>query len=191
MRVVRPLLAMKIDRGIAGIVRCPVLFTLALKALQTGPSFDQCAVHGEVFIAGQVLFLRLFYYLAQKLACHIAIEQTIPILGKHGDVPHGLIQIHANKPAEQQAIIDLFHQQSFATYRVQHLDQLCPEQLLRRDRRAARICVHPIKSIRHTVERLIGHRANSSQRMVLPHPLFGRKVAEHVGLLMILAAHTT
>jgi hypothetical protein len=59
MRVVRTLLAVKIDRRIAGIVRRVILLTRTLKTLQACPDFDQRPVYRKVFIAGQVLIPRL------------------------------------------------------------------------------------------------------------------------------------
>jgi len=144
-----------------------------------------------MFIASEVLLLGLPHHFAKELAGHIAIQQPIPILGEHGHVPNGLVQIHPHEPPEKHAVVDLLHQQSFTADRVQHLDQLRPEQLLRRYRRPTRLGVHFIESRRHAPQRQIRHSSNCPQRVIGPHPLFGRQIAEHVRLLMVLTAHTT
>ncbi len=51
--------------------------------------------------------------------------------GEYRGVPHRRIQVHPDEPSEQHAVIDLFHQQPFAPDRVQHLNQLRAQQLLR------------------------------------------------------------
>ena len=60
--------------------------------------------------------------------------------------PNLVIRVLPHEPAEQQVVIHLFHQQSFAADRVQHLQQLRPQQLLRRrNRRTADPCVHGVE----------------------------------------------
>jgi hypothetical protein len=67
---------------------------------------------------------------------NVPIEQALTALGEHGHIPDGVIHVQAHEPAEQQVIVELFHQQSFAAHRVQRLQQQRPQQLLRRYRRS-------------------------------------------------------
>ena len=54
MRLIAPLLAVKVDGRIARIIGRRFLFVvLGLKALKAGPSFDQRTVNGEMLVAGQ------------------------------------------------------------------------------------------------------------------------------------------
>jgi hypothetical protein len=80
--------------------------------------------------------------------------------------------------------------QALTTNRIQHLDQLPSQQLLRRNRPPSDLGVHGIESIRHVLQGNVRHLANRAQRMVRLHPRLGRDVAVHVGLLMIASAHT-
>jgi len=66
---------------------------------------------------------------------NVAIEQAFAVLGKHGHVPDAVIHVQTHEPAEQQVVVELFHQHPFAAHRVQRLQQERSQQLLRRDRR--------------------------------------------------------
>ena len=62
-------------------------------------------------------------------------RQPLAVLGEHGHIPNAVIHVQAHEPAEQQVIVQLFHQQPFAAHRVQRLQQERSQQLFRRDRR--------------------------------------------------------
>src|SRR5580704_525107 len=63
-----PLLAMKVHREIAGIIRRGrILAIFALKALRARPGLQQRAIYREVFIRGQAPRSRLFDHLPQEL----------------------------------------------------------------------------------------------------------------------------
>jgi hypothetical protein len=47
-----------------------------------------------MLIAGQVLLLRLVHHFTQEFARHVAIQQPIPVLREHRNVPHWLIHVH-------------------------------------------------------------------------------------------------
>jgi len=102
------------------------------------------------------------------------------------NIPHRLIQVRPHKPAKQNAVGDLFDQQPLAAYRIHHLQQLRPLQFLRWNRRPARRGIRRIKPFRQVPKRQACHGTNRLQRIVPPYSPFGRKVAEHVRLLMIL-----
>ena len=71
-----------------------------------------------------------------------AVQQPVPILGEHRRVPDRVIHVQADKPAEQQVVVQLLHQHPLAANRVQHLQQQGPQQLLRRNRRPPDRRVH-------------------------------------------------
>jgi hypothetical protein len=52
---------------------------------------------------------------------NVPIEQPLAVLGEHGHIPNGVVHVQAHEPAEQQVIVELFHQQPFAAHRVQRL----------------------------------------------------------------------
>ncbi len=102
MAVIRPLLAVKVYRRVARIIRrrSRLLFS-GLKALGSRPSLQQCPVYREMLIRGQALRTRLRHHPRQELLGHIGLQQPIAILGKRSRIPHLVIRIQAHKPTEQ------------------------------------------------------------------------------------------
>src|SRR5208282_897689 len=76
-----------------------------------------------------------------------------------------------------------------AANRIQHLQQLRPQQLLRRNRRSAGARVHAVESSRQLGKYFVHHHPDRTQRMIFPHPRFRRQITEHLTLLMIYAPH--
>src|SRR5208283_5301806 len=108
---------------------------------------------------------------------------------KCGGVPHRLVQVQPHEPAIQDAVIDLLHQQPLAAHRIEHLQQLRPQQLLRRNRRTPALGIQGVKQRRHRFQNLIRQGPHCAQRMVRAHPLLRRQITEHIRLLMIDSAH--
>jgi len=158
MRLVGPSLAAKVYRGIARIVgRSRRLLVLCLKTLRPRPRLQQRAVHRETLVRGQALGSRLPHDMHQKLLGHVGFQQAIAVLGEHRRVLHLVVQVQSDKPTEQHAVVDLFHQQPLAANRIQHLQQLRSQQLLGRNRQTPRAGVHRIKPARQLLEHFIHH----------------------------------
>jgi hypothetical protein len=88
-----------------------------------------------------------------------------------------------------EVVIHLFHQQPLAAHRVQHLQQLRPQQLLWRNRRTTHAGIHGVKGPRHLGQHLVHHDPDRPQRMILPHPCFRRQVTEYLTLLLVRSSH--
>ena len=96
-----------------------------------------------------------------------------------------------HKPAEQQVVVELLHQQGLAPNGIQNLQQQGPQQPLRRNRRP--------DPARHTAAR--NRRSSPAERcrssaaagagMVLRDAVFRVDIAEHVALLLVVSAHVT
>jgi hypothetical protein len=69
------------------------------------------------------------------------------------------------------------------------LQQLRPQQLLRRNRRLATFDVHSVELRRHRFQNFVRRGPHSAQRVILPNPLLRRQITEHIRLLMIDPAH--
>src|SRR2546427_3030131 len=191
MRLIRPPLAAKVHRGIAGIVRRRRRLSLfRLKALETRPGFQQRAVDREVLVGSQTLGPRLLHHLRQELLGHVGLQQPVAVLGEARRIPNLLVQVQPYEPAKQHAVIHLFHQQTFAADRVQHLQQLRSQQLLRRNRRTPYAGVHGVEPPRQLGKHFIHHGPDGAQRMIFPHSHLRRQITEHVVLLMICSSHT-
>src|SRR5438105_1659399 len=101
------------------------------KALLSGPCLQQGSIHSEVLIGEQIPLSCLLEHGCEKSVGDVACKQTLPILREHRHIPNRIIHVQSHKPTEQQAVIELFHQHSFASHRVQHLEQQRTQQLLR------------------------------------------------------------
>ena len=113
---------MKVHRRIARIVRRNVVLRiLALITLHTRPRFQQRSIHREVFVREQTPLPRLLQYGLEEGLGNVPIEQARAVFGEHGHIPDGIVHVQAHEPAEQQVIVELFHQQPFAAHRVQRL----------------------------------------------------------------------
>ena len=166
-----------------------LFLVLGLKTLRAGPRFQQRTVHAEVLVRRPSLFSRLRHHPLQKFLGYLGLQQPVAVLGKHRRIPHRIIQIQPHKPAEQHVVVHLFHQQPLAAHRIQHLQQLCAQQLLRRNRRATHFRVHLVELRRKLLQDFIHHRADRTQRMIFAHSLLWGNVAEHVTLLLIGSSH--
>ncbi len=190
MRFVRPLLPVKVHRRIAAALRRRfALSVLAFETLRARPRLQQRPVHREVLVTQQILLAQLRHHPLEKHTRHIAFQQTLAVLAEYRGHPHRLIHVQPHKPAEQQVVIKLLHQQPLAAHRVQHLQQQGPQQLLRRDRRPPVRRVESRKFRRQLLQHGIHDLANRPQRMFLRHSLLRRNVAVHRSLLLIFSAH--
>jgi len=61
------------------------------------------------------------------------VEQTVAIFGKRGMIPDRIIHGQTDKPAKQQIVMQFFHQQPFASDRIENLQQQGSQPLLRRN----------------------------------------------------------
>ena len=189
MRLIAPILPVKVHRGVARIVRRRSLSVLPLETLRPRPCFQQRPIHREVLVRSQPLAPCSLHHLGQKLFGHLGLQQPVPVLGERGRVPDLFVQVQSHKPAKQNTVIDLLHQQPLAANRIQHLQQLRPQQLLRRNRRSAGARVHAVESSRQLGKYFVHHHPDRPQRMIFPHPRFRRQITEHLTLLMIYAPH--
>src|SRR5438034_1297675 len=144
----------------------------------------------EVLVGSQTLGPRLLHHLRQELLGHVGLQQPVAVLGEARRIPNLLVQVQPYEPAKQHAVINLFHQQTFAADRVQHLQQLRSQQLLRRNRRTPYAGVHGVEPPRQLGKHFIHHGPDGAQRMIFPHSHLRRQITEHVVLLMICSSHT-
>ncbi len=69
-------------------------------------------------------------HLLEERRGDLARQQAVPVFGEDGHVPHRRVQIQADKPAEQQIVVQLFHQEPFAPNTVEHLQQQGAKEFL-------------------------------------------------------------
>src|SRR5258706_3195471 len=186
MSLVLSLLSTKVDvpsrpRGLA----CSVLRP---ETLMAGPGLNQRPIHCEMFI-GHKRSGSLQHPLENRLGA-LFIQQALTILAVHRVIPHRLVHLHPYKPPEQQVVLQLLDQHSFAADRIEDLQQQGPKQSLRRSRWPPHVRVLLRKPRRHLLQNIIYHLADRPQRMIRRDSLFWRNVAEHSFLLIIVSAHS-
>src|SRR5215831_18983624 len=98
---------MEVHGGIARIVRWwPVLgLVLAAKALERSPRLNKCPGDGEMVIAEQPQLVRLQNDVEEELPRNVVPEQALTILGEGGRIEARLIEIHIEKPSEQNVVV--------------------------------------------------------------------------------------
>ena len=146
------------------VVRAAVL---PLKALVPRPRLDQRAIDGEVLIRQPRLGLG-HDQLKEALRDRVR-QQTIPILGEHRWRPDRFIHLQAHEPPEQDVVVELLHEEALTPNRIEELQQLRPEQPLRRDRRPPHGRIQAVEVRRHLTQEPVHQRANRSQRMIGGH----------------------
>jgi len=102
---------------------------LRAEALVAGPGFDQRAIHGEVFI--RQIRLGSFQHPLEKDFGHFFVQEPLPVLAENRVMPHHFVHAHTDKPAKQQVVVQLLHQEPLAAHRVKYLQQQGPQQSLR------------------------------------------------------------
>jgi hypothetical protein len=158
-----------------------------LKTLLAGPCLDQGAVHREVLIGHQAL--RPFEHPPEETPGDLLIQQAVAILAEYRRRPDRFVHIHADEPAKQQVVVQLLHQQALAANRVEDLQQLRPQQPLRRDRGPPHAGIQPVELAGHVPEHLVDQRADGAQRMVGGHALLRRHITEHRIGLTVVSSH--
>src|SRR6202453_523636 len=132
---------------------------------------------------------RLFDNRKQQLLGYFALNQTLPVLGKHRHIPNRGVDVQTHEPAEQQVIVQLLNQLPLRAHRIEGLQKLRTDQLLRRNRRTADACVQALELRVQLMQCLIGHLTNGPQWMILRNPIFKADIAEYRFLLMVVSAH--
>lgn len=179
MRVVAARLPVEIPAIAAAAVLRP-------EALVRGPGFQQRAVHREVFVADQILHARHQHGVLKELPYDRRVEQAIPVEREGGVIPHGIVDVQAHEPAEQQVVVHLLHQPALA---VDHLQQRSTKQALGRNRWPAAIGIALGGQAIQLAKYRIYQHAQLADRVVDRNTLFHRNVREHAKLLDVGTAH--
>src|SRR5579864_5741818 len=132
MGLVLSLFLVKVDLSARpGWLSLPVL---PPETLMAGPSLHQRSVYREMFVRHKRT--GSLQHPPEKQLRNLFVQQSLPILAVHRVIPDRLVHLHPYKPPEQQVVLQLLDQHSFAAYRIEDLQQQGPKQPLRRSRRA-------------------------------------------------------
>src|SRR5947209_19631952 len=166
---------MKVDTRIARIIwRGLRVVSFALETLGSGPGLEQRAIDGKMFVREQALGIRLLEHRVEKALRDLAHQQTLAILGEDGHVPDPIVEVEPDKPAKQEVVVELLHQQPLAAHRVQYLQEQRAQQLLRRNRRPPITGVDRVEAPRRVLERGLHHYPAGAQRLIFRYSLLCR-----------------
>ena len=101
----------------------------------------------------------------------------------------GIIHVQPYEPAEQQVVVQLFHQHPFAAHRVQHLKQSARNNFSGAIEGRPVLAYSLLKRGCQIAQCLIGHDPDRPKRMVVRDSLLGTYVAENSQLLIVLSTH--
>ena len=163
---------------------------LRLEALEARPRFNERAVDCEMLIGEQIRRARGAYHRIEETPGGVLLDHALAQAREVRLVQPGLLQIHVQKPAEQDVVIEHFAKHPVRAHRVKRDQQTRLEQALRRNRRPAAIGIQSIELARHRREHRVGLGLDRAQRMLGRHPRFGREVSEHRSLGINVSAHS-
>jgi hypothetical protein len=147
---------------VAGIVRRRRRDIFALEALEPRPRLNERAVDSEVLVREQLPLPGLREHGLEEGLGHLTVEQALPILREHADVPDAIVH---DQPVEQ-VLVALLHELLLAAD-AQDLEQQRAQQPLGRDRRPPCLRVQLAEPRRQLREDCIHERAQRPERMVL------------------------
>src|SRR5438876_2118026 len=115
-----------VDRGVILVPPCRRWFRLLVvilahridwpEAFVRRPSFQQCSIHREVFVTEQLPGPCFSQNPLKERFGDVSFQHALPVLGKRAGIPHRVIHAQPHKPAEQQVVIQLLHQQPLASH---------------------------------------------------------------------------
>ncbi len=182
MGVVLASLAMEVRT----IAIAPILGT---EAPLGGPGFDQGAVHRKMLVRQQRLHLRVVQKLRHELLEHLALLQTLAVLGEGRRIPHRIIRGEPHKPAIEQVIIQLLHQLPLRPDAIENLDQQRAQQLFRRYRGPALLRIKTGKAPAQILQDVSDKLPDLPQWMVRGNPRLRGYVGKQPALVLKCPAH--
>ena len=188
---IAPLLPAEVDGRVPGIIVRGRRGWLVrgLHALMAGPGLQERPVHGKVLGRDEVRCARLGQNRREKGLGDVALEQPVPVLGKHGRIPDGIVHGQPNEPAEQEVVVQLLHELPLTPNAVELLQEQRAEELFRRDRGPTGMGVQQGEAGGEVLQGLIRLPPDRAEGVVLGDQLLRLNVAPHVALLGIAATH--
>jgi hypothetical protein len=114
----------------------------------------------------------------EKLRRYGPVKQAVAVLGKHRRVPNSIVDAQSHEPAKQQVSVEPLHQLPLGAHGIKGLQQHCPQQPFRRDRRPTRPGIKRGEIQRQCRKGCIGDLTDHPQRMVAPNPRLQINIAE-------------
>jgi hypothetical protein len=133
-------------------------------------------------------FLMLHEF-GEKLPRYVGLKQPIAVLREDRRHPHRLVNAKPDEPAVEQVVIELFHQLPLRPDRIEGLQQKCPKQPLRCDRRATAVRVSLGKIAIERRQNLVHDTADQAQRVLRRNTLLKVHIGKQLTRPLICATH--
>ena len=195
MRVVAPLFTMEVHGRIArvivlgGVNLAGVGSILANEAFQTGPRFNECAVGGEMLVAGPALLPGNIVDFGKEELGHVSGEHALIVLRKDTVVEATLGKLAVEKPQPEQVVAELLTEQPFAADGVESGQHAGLEQLLRRDAGPPQFLVQGVEQWREPLQDGIQAALDGTQRMIGGHAVIEVNDRQKVRLGLRFSTH--
>ncbi len=134
-------------------------------------------------------------FMSRKKSCPAKQSLFVRLESKYPSILSGLSEsegrsdLEADKPAEEEVVVQLLHEEPLTPDRVEDLELEGPEELLRGDGGAARVRVQLGELRRQPLEDRLGHGPDGPEGVVPGHPPLRGEVAEHRRLLVVRPSH--
>ena len=142
-----------------------------------------------MLVREQRLDLRQPQKRGKEVPRHLGLEQPVAVVREHRRMPHRAIERQADKPAEQQVVVDLLHQHPLGAHREEGLQQRRPQQHLGRDPRPAHRRVQRLEAPVQRRQSLIRQPADRPQRVIRRNALLQPHVGEQPIRPIVPPAH--
>src|ERR1700687_5357543 len=144
-----------------------------------------------MLVRQQRLDLRMVQKLAHELRKHLAVLQSVAVLREGGRVPDRIVGRKPHKPAVQKIVVQLFHQLPFRPNAVEHMEQQCAQQLLRRNRWTSFARVELAQATVQLAEYLTDKLPDLSQWRSRGRPRLWRDVRKQAALILKCSPHAS
>src|SRR5439155_7126265 len=193
MGFVASFLAVKIHPAVARI--SPILisrpiFSLGSKILKARPGLDQSPIHRKMIVTHQPRSSGLPNHRLKEQPPHLVLHQSLAVLAEHRRIKTFFHQLHVQKPAKQQIVVQLLAKLPLASHRVKRDQQQRLQDLLGSHRGPSHCGIHSIKNPRQFQKLLIRHCLDFSERMIGQNTPFYRDQSQHACLFVLRSPHS-
>ena len=133
-----------------------------------------------MLVAEQLRLTGLAHHRGQEGLGDVVVDEPVAVLAEGAGVPHRVVDLEADEPAEEQVVVEPLHEQPLAADRVQQLQHQRAQQALGRDGGPADLAVHALEHRIELAQSTVRHRPDGAQGMVLRDALLEANVAPHL-----------
>jgi len=119
----------------------------------------------------------------------LVLEEAVAVLGEGGGVKGDVLQVHPQKPLEEQVVLQLLAELALGANRIERHQHARLQELLGRDRGPADLGVHRLESRFQPLQRRLHEATDAPDRVLGRDQVAGVSDREHGRLASRAAAH--